>query len=203
MTIFIVSILLPVGHLFSCVCVCAELCLTLCNPTDWSHQALLSMEFSRQEYWGGLPFPTPENLPDSGIKPCPPASPTLAGGFFTTVLPEKPAFIVATKLLCRDLASGSVDKNWPANAEDVDSIPSLEDSTCHRATNLVRHSCWACVLEPTSSNYWSQVPPELTLHKRSHHSEKPACCNHRVGSVSTLESPTKATKTHCSQKYVH
>ena len=45
-----------------------------------AHQALLSMEFSRQEYCSGLPFPTPGDFPDSGDLP---ASPALAGGFFT------------------------------------------------------------------------------------------------------------------------
>ena len=45
------------------------------------------MEFSRQEYWSGLPFPSPEDLPDPGIKPM---SPTLKNGFFTTEPPEKP-----------------------------------------------------------------------------------------------------------------
>ena len=40
------------------------------------------MEFSRQEYWGGLPFPTPGDLPDPGIKPTFLASPALAGKFF-------------------------------------------------------------------------------------------------------------------------
>ena len=44
-----------------------------------SPENLLSM-FSRQEYWSGLPFPSPGDLPDPGIKP---ASPALAGGFFT------------------------------------------------------------------------------------------------------------------------
>ena len=39
------------------------------------------MEFSRQEYWIGLPFPSPGDLPDPGIEP---RSPALAGGFFTT-----------------------------------------------------------------------------------------------------------------------
>jgi len=39
------------------------------------------MGFPWQEYWSGLPFPTPGDLPDPGIKP---ASPALAGGFFTT-----------------------------------------------------------------------------------------------------------------------
>ena len=47
-------------------------------------QAPLSMEFSRQEYWSGLPFPSPGDLPDPEIKPMSPASPALAGGFFTT-----------------------------------------------------------------------------------------------------------------------
>ena len=43
--------------------------------TPWTvgHQAPLSMEFSRQEYWSGLPFPSPGFLPDSGIEPGSPA----------------------------------------------------------------------------------------------------------------------------------
>ena len=41
------------------------------------------MGFSRQEYWSGLPFPSPGDLPDPGIKAKAPVSPTLAGGFFT------------------------------------------------------------------------------------------------------------------------
>ncbi|ELR53043.1 hypothetical protein M91_06274, partial [Bos mutus] len=46
--------------------------------------APLPMEFFRQEYWSGLPFPTPGDLPNPGIEPASLASPTLAGGFFTT-----------------------------------------------------------------------------------------------------------------------
>ena len=42
------------------------------------------MEFSRQEYWGGLPFPTPGDLPNPGIEPTSLVSPALAGRFFTT-----------------------------------------------------------------------------------------------------------------------
>ena len=64
-------------------------CPTLCDPMDCSpmtpwtveSQALLSVGFSRQEYWSGLPFLPPGNLPNPGIKA---ASPTLAGRFFTT-----------------------------------------------------------------------------------------------------------------------
>jgi len=42
------------------------------------------MEFSRQEYWSELPFPSPGDLPNPRIKPGSPVSPELAGGFFTT-----------------------------------------------------------------------------------------------------------------------
>ena len=47
------------------------------------------MEFPRQEYWSELPFPSPEDLPDPGIKPAFLVSPALAGGLFTTVPPQK------------------------------------------------------------------------------------------------------------------
>ena len=48
------------------------------------HQAPLSMEFSRQEYWNGLTFPSSGDLPNSGIEPSSLASLALAGRFFTT-----------------------------------------------------------------------------------------------------------------------
>ena len=53
-------------------------CLTLCDPMTVSRQASLSMGFPRQEYWSGLPFPSPEDLPSPGSEP---ESPALAGGF--------------------------------------------------------------------------------------------------------------------------
>ena len=54
-----------------------------------AHQAPLSLRFPRQEYWTGLPFPSPGDLPDPEIDPASPASPALAGGFFTTKSPGK------------------------------------------------------------------------------------------------------------------
>ena len=60
------------------MCVQAQSCPTL-TPWTASCQAPLSMEFSRQEYWSGLLFPSPGHLPNPAIKP---ASPTLAGSFF-------------------------------------------------------------------------------------------------------------------------
>ena len=47
-----------------------------------AHQAPLSMDFSRQEYWSVLPFPTPRDLLNPGIEPKSYASPVLTGGFF-------------------------------------------------------------------------------------------------------------------------
>ena len=53
-------------------------------PWTVAHQAPLSMGFSRQEYWSGLPCPPPRDLPNSGIEPLSLMSPALAGRFFTT-----------------------------------------------------------------------------------------------------------------------
>ena len=64
-----------------------ELCLTLCDLVDYSPQALLSMEFSRQEYRSGLPFLTPGNLPDPGIEH---RSAALLAGSLPSEPPGKP-----------------------------------------------------------------------------------------------------------------
>ena len=58
-----------------------RICVT---PWTVAHQASLSMEFSRQEYWNGLPLPAPGDLPDPRIESESPPSPELAGEFFTT-----------------------------------------------------------------------------------------------------------------------
>ena len=59
------------------------------TPWTVAHQAPLSMEFSQQEYWSGLPFPSVGDLLDPGIKPTSLDSPPLAGRFFTTAPPGK------------------------------------------------------------------------------------------------------------------
>ena len=76
-----------------CVLV-TQLCPTLCDPIDCSSQAPLSMELSRKEYWSGLPFPPPGDLPDSGIKLTCLVSPALLGGVYTTEAPGKPHCLV-------------------------------------------------------------------------------------------------------------
>ena len=66
-------------------------CIRLCEiPWTIAHQAPLFMEFSRQEYWSELLFPTPGDLPDPGIKLLSLVFLALAGGFFTTAPPRKP-----------------------------------------------------------------------------------------------------------------
>ena len=67
-----------------------KLCPTLGIPRTAACQAPLSMGFPRQKYWSGLPFPSPGDLPNPGIKPI---SPALAGSFFTTEPPAKPQFL--------------------------------------------------------------------------------------------------------------
>ena len=57
------------------VLLCAQSCLTLCDSMDFNPQALLSMGFSRQEYWSVLLFPPPGDLPEPRIEPKSPVAP--------------------------------------------------------------------------------------------------------------------------------
>ena len=81
----IVTCTLPIGK-HVCVLCGQSLCHVQLFAAPWTvaHQAPLSMRFSRQEYWSGLPYSPPGDLPNPGIKLQPLASPILAGGFFTT-----------------------------------------------------------------------------------------------------------------------
>ena len=112
-----VTVTYPFGHLIIIGVYCSvdQSCLTLCEPMDYSPpapQAPLSKELSRQEYWGGLPFPDPGNLPDPGTKPTSLLSPALVGRFFTTSATwEAKVFINCFKLgwwVDRDLRTFSL-----------------------------------------------------------------------------------------------
>ena len=72
----------------TCVCVRSVMSDSV-TPWTVTCQAPLSIEFSRQEYWSGLPFPTPRDLPNSRIEPVSPMSPAWADGFFTIEPPGK------------------------------------------------------------------------------------------------------------------
>ena len=64
-------------------CTLIPICPALCDPMNYSPPGSPSMEFSQQEYWGGLTLPTAEDLPDPGIKPKSLVSSALTDGFFT------------------------------------------------------------------------------------------------------------------------
>ena len=61
----------------------AQSCLTLCDPMDCSLPGSCVPGIFQAEYWSGLPFPTPGDLPNPGIKSTSPVYPTLVGGLFT------------------------------------------------------------------------------------------------------------------------
>ena len=92
---------------FPC-CLVDKSCLTLVTPWTVARLAPLSMGFHRQEYWSGLPFPSPGGLPNSGIEPMSPASSASASGFFTTSTTwealfqalQEPKISLATNQLC-------------------------------------------------------------------------------------------------------
>ena len=72
--------------LHACVLSCVHLFVT---PGTAAHQVSLSIEFSRQEYWSGLPFPPSRDFPDPRIEPMSPASPAETDEFFTPEPPGK------------------------------------------------------------------------------------------------------------------
>ena len=77
--------LTEVAYVYALCCVLSHVWLSV-TPWTVAHQASLSVEFSRQEYWSGMPYPIPGDLPDPGINT---ASLALAGELFTAVPPGK------------------------------------------------------------------------------------------------------------------
>ena len=93
------------------------------TPWTVAYQAPLSMEFSRQEYWSGLLFPSPGDLPNSGIEP---RSSTLRADFLTTESPWKSrrslALLISSGksglLWFLDIRLGPHDSLWPMAHEE-------------------------------------------------------------------------------------
>ena len=90
----------------SCGCLVSESCRRFCDPKDCRFQALLSVEFSRQEYWSGLPFPNPGHLPGPGIKP---VCTALAGRILWRTHQGSP---VSIKLVIKAAADAFLDSSW-------------------------------------------------------------------------------------------
>ena len=76
-------------YVYMCVLV-VQSCLTLWDPMDCACQAPLSMEFSRQEYWSGLPCPSSGDITSPGVKP---KSPALQADSLTSEPPGKPIYV--------------------------------------------------------------------------------------------------------------
>ena len=102
------------------------------TPWTVAYQVPLSMGFSRQEYWSGLPCPPPGDLPNPGIKPRSLTTPALAGRFFTTSTTWKA--MTQWLRLCLPMQEMQV--------------PSLvqEDPICGGATKPMHHDYWAHML---------------------------------------------------------
>ena len=99
--------------------VCSVGSNSFASPWTVACQAFLFMGFSRQVYWGVLPFSPAGDLPDSGIKTASPVSPALAGGFFTTEPPgnlrtEILSFLRKKKTQISDEASSEVKAASPS-----------------------------------------------------------------------------------------
>ena len=134
---------------------------------DYS-QVTLTMGYPRQEYWSELLFPTTEDLTNSGVEPLSPASPALAGRFFTTVPPGKPinfyiVWIFPSKVLCDQkterFAGGQqwVEHGgaWFKVSDETKRVPPAESSFLQKAfpakSCLYRESDFLIAQVPMSS----------------------------------------------------
>ena len=121
----------------------------LATPWSVARHAPLSMGFSRQQYWSGLPFPPPGYLSHPGFKPGFPASPGLAGGFFTTES-NGGSQDIAEKLnntdhlwkncTCCKYVANTCFHLWNACFVQKQSFPFLE--TLLQIYNLIRDHYW-------------------------------------------------------------
>ena len=90
-----------------------QLCLTLWNSMTIVHQAPLSIEFSRQEYWNSLPFSAPEDFPDPGIES---KSLALQADSLPLVPPGKSTFRLCLSKLCNSTAISVLQISWSIEA---------------------------------------------------------------------------------------
>ena len=109
-------------------------------PWTVACRAPLSMDFPRLDYWSALSFPTPGDLPNSGIEPESPVSPTSAGRFFTTEPPGKPPDIYRA---VGDLGSIPGLGRFPGGGHGNPLQYSCLENP-HEQRSLVGYSPWGC-----------------------------------------------------------
>ena len=159
------------------------------SVTPWTvaRQAPLSMGFSRQEYWSGLPYTPPGDLPDLGIELRTPPSPELAGRFFNTEPPRKPIHTWGHfKNTEQVFPRGRVDKKPPANAGNMGST--LGPGGFHRLRSS--HAQAPQLLSPRAVAPKAHVPAACAPQQENHRSEKPVRCREEQHLLAaTVESP--------------
>ena len=155
-------------HPYILVYMCVHVCWVVSIVSDslwpcWAvaPQTPLSVEFSRQEYWSGLPFPPPGDLPDPGIEATSLTSPAWAGDFFTTSTTQKhggsSVFLISLLFLACSVRSGARNlANWMFHAP----IPAATAMGC-RYPRWVLQSVVSCSIggEVLVIHTWP-VPPE-------------------------------------------
>ena len=113
---------------------CSVMSDSFLTPWTIACQVLLSMEFSRQEYWSGLPFPSPGDLPDPGIKP---ASPALQADSLLSKTPEmEKAMAPHSSVLKRHQVLSGDETNSCSSSGQTD----LQEPQFQRATKLNQQS---------------------------------------------------------------
>ena len=124
------NLLPPGSSLVVCMLSCWVASHSL-RPNGLVHRAPLSMELSRQEYWSGLPFPTPGAVPDPGIEPLSPSSPVVAGEFFATAPPGKASLLSlpANYQLMVSTTSTSAASTSPLSKMNISRLLHTKNST--------------------------------------------------------------------------
>ena len=113
------------------------------------------MGFTRQEYWSGWPVPSPGDLPDPGIKP---ASPALAGGFFTSEPPKK-SLMVGGGAVVVSIGMSSATQ-WATEAN------SQRPFSSSRALSAIRKHSWRAAKSAGIQDLWICTPALTDLEKR-------------------------------------
>ena len=141
------------------------------TPRTVAHQVPLSMEFSRQAYWSGLPLSTPVDLLNPGIEPVPPVSPALTGGFFTTVPPGKPEISWALKLAAAAAKSlqsyltlcDPIDGNPPGSP-----VPGILQARTLECVAISFSNAWKWKVKVKSlSRVWLLATPRIAAYQAS------------------------------------
>ena len=141
-----------------CECVCTQSlgCVWLfVTPWTVARQAPLSTGFPRREYWSGLPFPSPGDLPYPGIEP---VSPALAGRFFTTEPPGKPSStwyiprigIIWPKLIFSGIKSLGSDTAFQSGQSEIPTSRFMRFAVLCLPQLVFTHLGFTCFLSYTS-----------------------------------------------------